>query len=431
MSIHTLQIGKTRFVCGLFWQSLSRPRDFWKEACQLAFKIDADLVVLRKDQAMAQAGYANMKEGARRGQQSLAAVISKTIAIEGAHYDGHQQPVHNWLCAFKLPDELWAYCAVRDANFLPNGDFAGSREDVLDRLQGDYALGGWNVVIGEPELEQYGFHNFNAKTLDTLLPKRKNGQLHIRKWSSLRPVKTAIPPGIAIAAGAAGVLLVAGTSLYFFQQHQKKEQEKELAMAAARARLSAAGARQSSERPWLAKPLALDFAKACQARLDPLTAGGWQLDQFQCQVNKADYVWTSNGANVRYLLEKIPSAVLAISGTQATSTGPIELKANGKDVLLAADIVLRNLLERSQALGIVLKMAAIVPPTMAPPPVAGIPGAPAPAPKPEWKTYTLSADLGVLTPLMASPLLGQPGVRLDRISWNAGNWLIEGVVYAK
>ena len=430
MSLHTLQIGKTRFICGLFWQSLSRPRDLWKEACQLATKIDADLMVLRKDQAMAQAGYANTRDGAKRGQQSLAAIISKTIALEGAHYDGHQQPAHNWLCAFKLPGDLWAYCAVRDANFLPNGDFAGSREEVLDRLQGDYALGGWNVVIGEPELEQYGFHNFNAKTLDSLLPKRKNGQLHVRTWSSLRPVKTTIPPGLAIAAGTGGLLLAAGVGVYFFQQYRQREQEKELAMAAAKARLTAASARQSEERPWLAKPLALDFARACLDKLAPLTAGGWQLDKFQCQANKVNYSWASDGANVRYLLEKIPAAVNAINGTQATSTDVIAPKANGKDILLPADIVLGNLLEISQSLGIKLTLlSAAIPAT---PPASVLPeAASVSAPKITWKTYTLSADLGTLTPLMAGTLISQRGVRLDSISWNSGNWLIEGVVYAK
>ncbi|MFT5534228.1 MAG: hypothetical protein ACI8WM_000549 [Burkholderiaceae bacterium] len=431
MALHTIQIGKTRFVCGLFWQSLSRPRELWKEACQLAVKIDADLVVVRKDQAMAQAGYASSKDGAQRGQQSLAAIISKTIAIEGANYDGHQQPAHNWLCAFKLADDFWAYCAVRDANFLPNGDFAGTREEVLDRLQGDYALGGWNVVIGEPELEQYGFHNFNAKTLDKLLPKLKNGQLHTRTWSALRPIKTTIPPVLFIAAGVGSVVLAAGIGFHFFQKYREEEHQKELALAAAKARLSAGSTRQSDERPWLAEPLSLDFARACQAKLDPLTAGGWQLDKFQCFDTKVDYNWTSNGSNVRYLLEKIPAAMLNINGTAATSTDTIAPKANGKDVLLTADIVLRNLLESSQSLGVVLTLTENPPPPPPPPGTDPAQTGGPPAPKIDWKTYTLSADLGVLTPLMASTLISQRGVRLNRISWGSGNWHIEGVVYAK
>ena len=35
-------------------QSLSRPRDFWKEAVQLASKVDADMLVLRKAGALSE-----------------------------------------------------------------------------------------------------------------------------------------------------------------------------------------------------------------------------------------------------------------------------------------------------------------------------------------------------------------------------------------
>src|SRR6476469_4695698 len=122
MAIHITEIGKHRFICGLFWQSLSRPRELMKEATALAKKIDSDLMVLRKDYATAQAGFAQSKDGARRKVYSLAAAVSKTLALKGAFYDGEKQRVHNWLGAFKLPDGKWAYFAVRDANFLPNGD---------------------------------------------------------------------------------------------------------------------------------------------------------------------------------------------------------------------------------------------------------------------------------------------------------------------
>jgi len=130
-------------------------------------------MIIRKDHATAQAGYAHTRDGANGVMYSLGAVISKTLAKEGAFYDGQKQPAHNWLGAFKLPDGMWAYFAVRDANFLPSGDFAGSKEEVLDRLHGDYGLGGWNVVVGDAELEDYGFHNFNSKTIEELIPHKK------------------------------------------------------------------------------------------------------------------------------------------------------------------------------------------------------------------------------------------------------------------
>lgn len=432
MATHIVQIGKTRFICGLFWQSLSRPRDFWKEAVVLANKIDADMLVLRKDHAMAQAGYVHSREGARRGQQSLAAVISKTIALEGAYYDGQQQPAHNWLCAMALPDGMWAYCAVRDANFLPNGDFAGTREEVLERLQGDYALGGWNVVIGEPELEQYGFHNFSGKTLLELIPVRKDGQPHVRRWSALRPTKNTIDRKTALAIIGGSLIVLSAGAWYAHQLRIKQEQERERAFELARQRLSANNAARPVTQPWLAKPLPLDLARACVNRLDTLTPGGWQLEKFQCDERGATYSWTRNGSNVSYLLEKIPTAQIALSGDAATSTQPFTVPAKGKDTLVAADGVIRTLLTRYQSLGLTLKLKANPDPAPPPSPVPAMPGTkPVPPPPPEWKTWAVSADLASLTPVTAAELLNQPGVRLDKISWRSGLWSIEGVMYAK
>ncbi|MBC7413966.1 MAG: type 4b pilus protein PilO2 [Herminiimonas sp.] len=425
MSNHTVQIGKTRFVCGLFWQSLSRPREIWKEAAQLAVNIDADLIVLRMDNAMAQAGYAHTREGARRGQHSLAAVISKTLAVEGAYYEGYQQPVHNWLCAFELPDGLWFYCAVRDANFLPNGDFAGSFEQVLERLQGDYAQGGWNVVIGDSALETYGFHNFSAKTLESLLPKRKDGQLHVRRWSALRPVKSAISTRQAVAAGTVGLLLFAGGAWYLRHQHQIQEQQRDQAIAAQRVRMNLAAGGNPDAQPWLRKPLPLDFARACMTQLDKVTPGGWQLELLECAAGRSDRTWGRNGSNVSYLHDQVPAAVISMTGDQATDSVPLPVPAKGKDILLPSAVVLRTLMAYCQPLGVVLKIGSA--PVVPPPPVKNA----EPAPKPEWQTHTLAAELATLAPETFATLISQPGVRLDRISWRGGHWSVEGVIYAK
>lgn len=433
MTAHIVQIGKTRFICGLFWQSLSRPRDFWKEAVQLSTKVDADMLVLRKDHAMAQAGYVHSREGARRGQQSLAAVISKTLALEGAYYDGQQQPVHNWLCAVKLPDGMWAYCAARDANFLPNGDFAGSREEVVERLQGDYALGGWNVVIGEPELEPYGFHNFSSKTLLELLPKRKDGQPHVRRWSALRPTKNSIDRKTALAIAGASLILLGGATWFVHVLHARQERERDRAIEQARKLISANGAANPAMRPWLAKPLPLDFARACVAKLDPITPGGWQLETFQCDGRSVSHSWARNDSNISYLHEKIPTAQVALSGDLAIDTQPLMVAAKGKDTLLSADTVTRELLARYQALGLKLSLRANPLPPPPPAPIAHLPGAapPAPPPPPEWKTFAISAKLASMTPVAAAELLTQAGVRLEKIIWNSGLWSIEGVLYAK
>ena len=63
MSAQVIQIGRQRFVGGLFWQSLSRRNELRAEAVELAKKLKFDLMVLRIDRGVAAAGYANTRDG--------------------------------------------------------------------------------------------------------------------------------------------------------------------------------------------------------------------------------------------------------------------------------------------------------------------------------------------------------------------------------
>lgn len=274
MTLHITNLDKHRYVCGLFWQSLSKPRELEREAIDLGRKIDADLMVVRMDHTTAQAGFAQTRDGARRGMYSLAAVVSRTMASEGAFYDGEQQPVHNWLGAFRLPDGQWVYFAVRDANFLPNGDFAGSKEEVLERLQSDYALGGWNVVVGDEELRAFGFHNFQVREVRSFIPQRADGSLRVQRRAALRRVGGRLSRMHLVAAGVAA-LAVAGGYAWMLYQRDVAERERELAMQQVRERIlreappwPGPGTSVPCRRPWC--------APACRSSaIRPRAAGNW------------------------------------------------------------------------------------------------------------------------------------------------------------
>jgi hypothetical protein len=114
MTAVVIEIRKRKYVCGLFWQSLSRPRELRSEAVELARKLNFDLLVLRKDLGVAQAGFASSREGAHTGMLSLGAIVASTLAAKGIHQDGRQQPAASWLAALRLDEHRWAYFAVRD-----------------------------------------------------------------------------------------------------------------------------------------------------------------------------------------------------------------------------------------------------------------------------------------------------------------------------
>lgn len=419
MAIHITQIEKHRFVCGLFWQSLSRPRELAKEAADLAKKIDFDLMVLRTDQSTAQAGYAHTRDGVKRGMFSLGAIISKTLAVEGAFYDGEQQPVHNWLAALKLPDGKWAYFAVRDANFLPNGDFAGTKEEVLERLHGDYGLGGWNVVIGDEELADYGFHNFNPRTVESLIPHRRDGRIRVHRWWGMRQLN--VRYNWWPVAAAAGVALVVGGVAWW--QHYQKTQEAlrlEEAIAAARQKMLMESPPPAPQPPaWEGVPRPLAVARACVDRLTYMAPGGWELESYECSPHQASYAWGRRYSTVGFLLAQVPAASVDINGEKASWSQPLDLEAPDAEALIGFRELLEPMLSRLQLMGVATRFASV-------PHQAG-----RDTPPPQWQTYSFMVETRGVAPTAVAAVLEQPGVRINKLAYRGGNWSIEGVMYAK
>jgi hypothetical protein len=387
-------------------------------------------MVLRKDHATAQAGFAQSRDGARRMTYSLGAAVSKTLALEGANYDGQKQPAHNWLGAFKLPDGMWAYFAVRDANFLPNGDFAGTKAEVLDRLHGDYGLGGWNVVIGDAELEEYGFHNFNAKRIEDLIPHQKNGQIRIHRWWALRPVKSKIGWLPIVAISAFAILLAGGGYVYWKQvQHKKAEEQRMRDIEAARQKMLGKAV-STLPHPWLSMPAPQSIAQACLQKFTHIAPGGWLLDDYLCSAGSVSYAWSRQDSSIDFLLAQAPKANVDLTGNKASLTEPLQLAAGGDDALLDQKNLLEPLVSRLQLMHISPRIVKVPPP--APPPQSVMPGSQPPeAAKPDWQTFSFSMNTGGLPLTDAAIILSRPGIRLNKLSYHDGEWSIEGVMYAK
>jgi hypothetical protein len=424
MAIYITQIEKHRFVCGLFWQSLSRPRELVREARDLAKKIDSDLFVLRKDQSTAQAGFAHTRDGVRRGVFSLGAVVSKTLAVEGAYYDGEQQPVHNWLAAFKLPDGHWAYFAVRDANFLPNGDFAGTKEEVLERLHGDYGLGGWNVVIGDAELAEYGFHNFNAKRIEDLIPHKKDGTIRTYGWWAMNQVSARIP-WRAVAVASVAVLAVAVAGISYWQHYQKKQEEQRRDAAIEAARQKMLGAAPPTV-PWSGTSMPQAMARACVDKLQYFTPGGWSLDEYLCTPNQAAHSWSRQGSTIAFLHEQVPGAVVDLSGEKAGFTENLKTETGKAEAILSQKELLEPLVSELQLMGVSPKISKAQSLGQPPAPVAG-----QPAVQPDWQMFSFTVNTQGIEPMEIATVLNRPGVRIQKMLYRHGDWSIEGVMYAK
>ncbi|MDH6146223.1 MULTISPECIES: type 4b pilus protein PilO2 [Paraburkholderia] len=435
MATQTIQIDRQRFVCGLFWQSLSRRHELRAEAVELAARLNFDAMVLRIDRSFAGAGFASTREGAQLGLPSLGALVSKTIATDGAFYDGRQQPAPNWLGAFSLPDGRWAYFAVRDGAFLPNGDWIGSSDEVFERLHSDYSLGGWNVVIGDPQIEVQGFHNFYARSIRDMIPRRA-GKPRLQRWLNLVPVSRRFR-WRRVALAAALLIAVAGGALAAlrYRQHQL-DVARERAFEAERARLMEQSRKEAAaaapDHPWAHAPLPAAFVDNCLDHLDALAPGGWQLDSYVCRPANVSYDWSRNDSNVAMLMATEPLASVDPGGDRASLVLPVSLPAGGDEAIDGIRGVRLRLLSAFQLLGVKLNFR-LQPPPAPPRGVAAaaldtLPGRSPPAPPP-WQTWRISAELGALSPLAVVRYLDEPGVRIDKLSYGSGQWTLEGVVY--
>jgi len=421
MTIHITNLDKYRYVCGLFWQSLSRPRELEREAVDLGRKIDADLMVVRMDHTTAQAGFAQTRDGARPGMYSLAAVVSRTMAREGAFYDGEQQPVHNWLGAFKLPDGCWVYFAVRDANFLPNGDFAGSREEVLERLQSDYALGGWNVVVGEEELRAFGFHNFQMREIRSFIPQKADGSLRAQRRAALRRIGGRLSRTHLIVAGVA-VLAAGGGYAWMLHQRDLTERERELAMQLVRERILREAPAAVVVRPWDKRPAPPALARACMQAFRHPTAGGWQLESYTCTQKQSVHAWRRGESSVAMLRDRVPDVDVEPSGERANYVQPLQLPTSPAEDLLDRRRALEPVLSHMQMMGVPIKVTAV--------PVPVVHTDPPPPPQ-SWRGYSFSLQNGGVEPQEIARLLDRPGIRVDRMVYQGSQWTMEGTIYAE
>ncbi|WAC74558.1 type 4b pilus protein PilO2 [Roseateles sp. SL47] len=430
MAVVVTEIRKRRYVCGLLWQSLSNPRELRGEAVELARKMNVDLMVLRKDLGIAQAGYASSREGAQPGMLSLGAVVASVMSVRGLKDNGRRQPANSWLAALRLDEERWAYFAVRDDSFLPSGDYAGSRAEVLDRLYADYGLGGWNAVIGDADLEDQGFHNFEAVTLDDFLPRSKGQRLWLSQAWELKPVERSrrrmVVAAGAVAAGAAVIGLV----------HWQRQQAAEQQLAAERSRIAqqrqaqaVAEANQKPEPPWLRQPVPRELVRACAGQLDLMSPGGWRLEEYTCSATQATHVWARGDSSVGYLLEQQPQASVELSGERASLVQPLPSSGGWNEELLASRQLLQPLISRFQQLGLRIALKPVAVPAAAPSTLAGLRQK---APQlPDWKAYSFTLQAGGVPLTDIASVLSQPGIRLDRLAYRQGDWFLEGVAYAK
>lgn len=439
--VKVVDINNRMFAANLFWQPLSRARNFMAEARELGKKRDWDIVAVRRGQrgTRVQAGFAPRRSAATKGMYSLAASLAGKLG-------------DSWLGAFRLKDGRYVVTAVFEGMICIGFDEIcdGERAKALLRDASSLHQFEDDAIYAPPELE------FSAQSRDIyelLTPKSLSKEHRLRQLTfglTKRELAYTVIGAFVVLGSLGGYL---GYKVH--EQSMQAEQRRKQAEAERRrlAELNAKAHRklvaQALVHPWAVVPSALDYAKACVASEDQfhLSIAGWPLSEIECDGRAVSATYTRSGA---LTVDAFIAEVTALYGHPPVIQGDDEDKGivrvadmgipvAGDDPLRSPDDLMPKFHSYFEGVGI----GATV--TAGAADAAKGASAPAAASQPAvvktWNEYSYSFEHG-LPPTYHFPrllkALGQlDGIRIKKITEtvnaDAGDasWKVEGTVYVE
>lgn len=436
--IAVAEIAGKKFVAGLFWQPLTKPRAYKKEAREIGKREGMDIVTIRRSTIM-QAGFAPKGQGAIKGMYSLAAALAGKLG-------------NSWIGVFALDRDRYVFVAVDEGAIVPGCDVIGDRDDIEKRLRFYYNSNSeWGAVYVPPDFDFGG----EEADIQALLA---DGNFETKEWREFRlqPLSFGLTSRELITYGAiVGLVVVAGLGGLRYKEHlERKEREAriraELIRKAEMERIKANTKKEKAvktfEHPWIKLPSVDDFLKGCGGAIEalPLSVGGWIIDTASCDVANVavQYKRTGTATAAGFLAEaKVVADTPPTFGDgyeTARFVKPVKILLGGDDALVAADEMLTATNSVFQGLGV--KVMFVEKPFVVPKP-AVLPGQAAPAeqeppPAPDWKTYTFSFDSD-FSPQVLFAGHAWTGMRISKLEMKLTpetaklNWIVAGELYAK
>lgn len=420
----TFELGKGRtFVSGLFWQPLPGATAAARKAEveKIAEEQNFDLAIMRTT-GTPQVGFGALADGVRPGMLSAAAMISKTMEMDGAD--------RNFLCATEVPGGKWLYVAQREGVLLHDGDLLGEEDEIRSRMLTDMSLSDWSTIYAPGH---WGISGSVERPFADFFPK-KGGRLDYKKWWGIKPVKRGLGD-IAKAFGpliVVALILVGGAYGYSRWQQYKAQQEMARIAAEQAAAASQNAAQHKPEHPWKKMMRAQKSWGACNEAIrsvKSLWPGNWTLKDIACDNSVMTVAWVRQDAGwIEHLLAVEPKAVVARDGMSASLIVPMT-SGDGEDDPLPKEMD-RTLAmyEGAQRYGFKVILSAPTAPPILPgdkpnqPPVAI-----------DWKELAWRVDGVGLDPSIILAALDGNGFRVQKIRavWSAGvmNWNMEGTQY--
>jgi len=426
-----VSINGKEFVSGLVWEPL-KERAYMREARQIGKRESMDIVAIRLG-FMAQAGFVKKDNGVTKGMYSLASALAGQINLDA------------WIGAFELPNGLYALVAVHNGLIVPDCDYIGERQEVINLLkemdsQPKVML--FNTVYHPADFD---YHGKQLDIEDVLKPEA------MRKEYALKQLTFGMTRRELMQLGGAATLfvcLVVGYlqwQAYEAEQAAKEAARIELVRQQELADLNArAGAEQSAlalQHPWATQPGIPDFLNGCQGAINslPLAVGGWTFESAICTSSTVESVYTRSGKTTFNDLTEATHGrfaappVLMEGGERAGLGDVITIGAGGDDELMPFEQVQADFTSYLQLLDL---RAAIVAVPVEVPEQPALPGgvvAP-PLPQPDWKHFSFSLTSSY-TPQYLFTGLNLKGIRLVELSvirqGSELSWTVKGDIYAR
>ncbi|MBI1273823.1 MAG: type 4b pilus protein PilO2 [Alphaproteobacteria bacterium] len=408
-------IGRRKYATGLYWQISPSGRIVVaaKEAARQPGQY-SDFFSIRpgnKTGRVGQFGLGTSESGHRAGMPTLAATLA------------NRQP-GSWAGAFKIREGVYVVI-VRDDLIAPDGDQLYADEaEARNRLYQEINLGGLQRVYAP---EAWAIPGSDGMSLALLLQDRAE--------FPLRPV---VLPRSLIVGGVIGAVLLAvllAGGLYW--QHMQAEQERErmlLQEAQKRAQAQANQQLPSQLQPvqinypppvryWEKEPGPLELVEACRVAMSQVSMAqvGWDMSEVRCNRGGLTVTW----ARLPGFAADIKGAIVDVTGRAAVTN--IELTGiqdRGDQNLAAPTFVTRKFLTESW--DGTLNRDVDDPPPPRPPEIPAEQWNP---PPPPWTKRLFSIAVDSLPGELSSYFGNLPGVIIRSLTFNGGNWTVEGVIY--
>jgi len=429
-----LVINGMRFVSGLFWQPLSSPRNYMKEAREIGKRRKWDVVAIRKAPLRIQAGFVSKSAGATKGMYSLASSLAGVLGDQ-------------WIGAFAVGNDRYAIVAIEKGSVVPGFDAVVARDEALERLQAGINLG----VFSESQIfapRDFSFAKEEKDIASLLVPKAMKTRYKLKQLTFGLTTKELV---LIIAAAVALIASAYGFHVWS-EMNAKREREQRILIEQQRqkalAELNARTRREQSlaalKHPWAMMPSTTEMARVCVKEIGamPLSGGGWLFDTASCGTSGMSLTLKRQAYATledlyKWAASAFPGVPVVLQDTDTASLKlPVEMQLTGDEPIDELKDVNTALRSHFQSLdtALTIKEKPMVLPKM-PEPAPGEP--PLPAPVPDWKQFVFEYASELNPELLFQDMTLMNGIRLVEISASLKgdvgtlNWNVKGELYAK